>query len=140
MKEFPIAVKGFIVKGDRLLLIKRHSGDAHKPGVWKIPGGRLNSEDEDPYSGLRRECKEETGLNIDVRHPLQIDYFICDDGQKITMLIFLCTTKNSFSDVKLSEEHTDYQWVSIDTAKDVLVHFFHEGLERYKKYFMKKMD
>jgi len=137
MKEFSIAVKAFIVKGDKLLLIKRSSDDVHKPGVWEIPGGRLDSEAEDPYDGLKRETKEEVSLDIDILHPLQIDHFTREDGQKITMLIFLCTTKNSFSDVQLSEEHSDYRWVNIDSAEDILVGFFHEGLKRYKKYFLK---
>jgi 8-oxo-dGTP diphosphatase len=50
------------VDNGRLLLARR----AHPPfeGFWDIPGGFLN-EGEDPLDGLRRELKEETGLEIE---------------------------------------------------------------------------
>jgi 8-oxo-dGTP diphosphatase len=46
----------------RVLLTRR----AHPPfeGFWDIPGGFLE-EGEDPLDGLRRELKEETGLEVD---------------------------------------------------------------------------
>ena len=34
------------------------------PGLWDIPGGFLD-EDEHPLDGLRRELREETGLEIE---------------------------------------------------------------------------
>lgn len=47
----------------RVLLARR----AHEPdaGLWDVPGGFLE-EGEDPLAGLRRELREETGLEIDV--------------------------------------------------------------------------
>jgi ADP-ribose pyrophosphatase YjhB (NUDIX family) len=46
----------------RVLLARR----AHPPfeGFWDIPGGFLD-EGEDPLDGLRRELKEETGLDVE---------------------------------------------------------------------------
>src|SRR5690242_1955170 len=89
MTNFRIAVKAFIIKDDKLLLLKRRSNDVHKPGDWDIPGGRLELG-EDPFLGLKRETKEETGLDITIQRPLDIHHFTRDDGQIITMLIFLC--------------------------------------------------
>lgn len=133
MDPFRLAVKAFIVNQKRqLLIIKRRPNDVHKPGVWDLPGGRLELG-ENPFDGLKRETKEEINLGIEILNPLQIHHFTRDDGQKITMIVFLC--KSSISKVRLSEEHTDYKWVSIDDAKSLLVPNFHREVDYYKKYF-----
>ena len=57
------------VDNGRVLLGRR----AHPPfeGLWDIPGGFLN-EGEDPLDGLRRELKEETGLDVEPQRFLGI--------------------------------------------------------------------
>lgn len=35
---------------------------------WDLPGGRLN-KDEDPQTGLRREIKEELGIEVILKEP-----------------------------------------------------------------------
>ncbi|MBU1855225.1 MAG: NUDIX domain-containing protein [Nanoarchaeota archaeon] len=132
MTNFGIAVKAFIVNhNEEVLIIKRSPDDIHKPDVWDIPGGRLNTIDEDPFEGVKRETLEEVGLEIEIINPLQIKHFTRDDGQKITMIIFLC--KPLTFDVKLSKEHTEYRWIHIDKAKDILSHHFHSEIDAYKE-------
>ena len=46
----------------RLLLVRR-AGDPYR-GTWDLPGGFLE-EAETPVDGLRRELREETGLEIE---------------------------------------------------------------------------
>lgn len=79
--NFRIAVKAFIVKDQKALLIKRRPDDVHNPGKWDIPGGRLEPG-ENPLDGIKRECKEEVGFDIEVAMPLDIQNFTRDDGQK----------------------------------------------------------
>jgi ADP-ribose pyrophosphatase YjhB (NUDIX family) len=56
------AVQGVLERDGRVLLAKR----AIEPrlGHWDIPGGFLE-EGEEPLEGLRREFKEETGLDVE---------------------------------------------------------------------------
>jgi 8-oxo-dGTP diphosphatase len=122
------AVKAFIVDNNNLLIIKRSNYTVQKPGMWEIPGGRLEKKDEDPIEGLKREVKEETNLDIEIIKPLNIQYFTRADNQKIMLTIFLCTpiTKS----IKLSKEHTDFEWIDIKKAKEKLGHF-HEEVNIY---------
>ena len=136
MQKFAIAVKSFITdKKDRLLVIKRSSKDIQKPGIWEIPGGRLE-QGEDPIKGLKRETKEETGLEIDVLNPLSVRHFTRDDGQKITMIIFLCRAFKA--EIRLSKEHTEYDWISLADKDIKLTEFLHKEAEIYRKRFMKR--
>lgn len=48
---------------NRILLAKRKINP--KKGLWDLPGGFLE-EGEDPIKGLKREMKEELGINIQV--------------------------------------------------------------------------
>jgi 8-oxo-dGTP diphosphatase len=61
--SFPTASAFILDEEGRILLARR----ATEPdlGSWDVPGGFLE-EGEDPIDGLRRELREETGLEIDV--------------------------------------------------------------------------
>jgi len=136
MVDFRLAAKSFIVNNGKLLVLKRRPNDVHKPSIWEIPGGRLNLG-EDPIKGLKRETKEETGLDIEVHHPINVSHFTRDDNQKITMLVFLC--KANSKDIKLSEEHTDYDWIPLENCKEKLSDFFHREVDVFNKLELNKL-
>jgi len=129
--DFRISVKGFVVKDERVLIVRRALNDAHKPGVWEPPGGRLELG-ENPFVGLKREVKEETGLDIEILNHLDVKHFTREDGQEITMLLFLCRALNY--DVKLTEEHIDFEWVEISDVKNKLNDFFHKSIDNIGKF------
>jgi 8-oxo-dGTP diphosphatase len=55
-------VGALVLDGDRILLVRR----ARDPygSMWDVPGGFLD-EGEAPLDGLRRELREETGLDVE---------------------------------------------------------------------------
>lgn len=69
-REYPsqpiVGVGGVVISNDRALLIKR----GHPPleGQWSIPGGLLEVG-ETLMEGVRRELREETGLEV---RPLEL--------------------------------------------------------------------
>lgn len=137
MDNLAIAVKSFIVnEKEELLLIKRRDNDPHSPGVWEIPGGRL-AMGENPFDGIKRETKEETNLDIEVKEPLGIHYFTRDDGQKITMIVFLCNPLSN--DVKLSQEHTEFKWIPVEEANEIITSAFQKEVNVFRQYFSKPM-
>jgi len=135
MENFRLAAKSFIIKEGKLLVLKRRPNDVQKPNMWEIPGGRLKLG-ENPFDGIKRETKEETGVDINVLHPLSVKHFERDDGQTITLLIFLCKALND--EIKLSEEHTDFKWINLENYKEELGDFFHKEVEIFKKLELHK--
>jgi 8-oxo-dGTP diphosphatase len=86
-------VQGLLERDGRVLLARR----AHEPrrGHWDIPGGFLD-EREDPVDGLRREFREETGLEVepvellridiepyDGRHVFSVTYVVRGEGEPV---------------------------------------------------------
>jgi 8-oxo-dGTP diphosphatase len=129
------AAKAFIFHERKLLLIKRRPDDIQTPGIWEGPGGRIE-QGENPVEGLKREVKEETGLEIQVVIPFSTKQFTRKDGQIITLIIFLC--KSESAEVKLSEEHTEFAWIEIEKAKEVLTDFFHNEIDIIEKFELLK--
>jgi len=125
--EFNIAAKAFIMNDKReLLLIKRVDTDAHKPGTWEVPGGRVE-ENEDLIEGLIRETKEETGLIIEALDTIKVHNFTREDGIEINMTTFLCRQVQE-SSVVLSEEHSEHCWINIHDAISKIIDDFHDDV------------
>ncbi len=137
MDNFRNAIKAFIVHDGKMLLIKRRSTDAHEPGTWDQPGGRLELG-ESPFTGLQREVAEETGLTIEILTPIDIHFFVRDDGQKIQLTVFLCNSPKG--EIKLSEEHTEYQWKDLNDPVEEFPKNFQCCIKKFKQFeFAKNM-
>ena len=131
MDNFRNATKAFIVRDNMLFMIRRRADDPHKPGKLDIPGGRLELG-ENPFDGLKREVKEEIDGEIEILLPIAVKHFTRDDGQKITLTMFLCNLlTNSHT---LSAEHTEIKWMDINKDLKEIPDFFHEAINNYKKY------
>jgi 8-oxo-dGTP pyrophosphatase MutT (NUDIX family) len=128
--DFRVAAKAFIVRDGKLLTMKRRADDPHKPGAVDIPGGRLEPG-ESPFEGLKREVKEEINGEIEIMQPLSVRYFTRQDGQTITLIIFLC--KLLSEEIKLSYEHSEFSWVDL-SAFDQIPEFFSEAITNYRYY------
>lgn len=130
-RNFRIAVKAFIVHNNQLLVIKRRPHDVHKPGEWDIPGGRLEIG-EDPRTGVQREAMEEVGLPVEPIMPVDIHHFTRDDGQLITMIIFICKPESTA--IMLSEEHVESQWLPIDGPISQFPEWLQPTIKQYNQH------
>ncbi|OUQ07916.1 NUDIX domain-containing protein [Erysipelatoclostridium sp. An15] len=114
--RFHITVKGIVVLDNKILLLKRVKPSTDGLGFWELPGGGLEYG-ETPNQALIRELKEETGLDIVIIKPAYTFTKIREDYQTVG-IGFLCIPKNDH--VRLSDEHTDYCFVTIEKAKELL--------------------
>ncbi|GIW61302.1 MAG: DNA mismatch repair protein MutT [Patescibacteria group bacterium] len=108
-----IGVYGAILdKEKNLLILKRASHDSH-PGIWEIPGGALNFN-EDLDQGVQREVYEETGLSVNALFPFAAYSEISTKGYQVIRIAYLCKLLNDKHSVSLSSEHDEYQWVNLE--------------------------
>lgn len=60
-------VAGVLTDGERLCITRRRA-HAHQGGKWEFPGGKLEPG-EAPLAGLKRELREELGIEVRRAHP-----------------------------------------------------------------------
>ena len=104
-----VAVNAFLMKDEQFLLLNRND----PPLIWGTPGGKLDIN-EDPITGLKREVKEETGLEIEVVMPVTT-WFGSFNNKNIFAVDYLCYYKSG--EIKLSEEHNSFKWLSLKDLK-----------------------
>jgi len=109
---------GLIVKqgenGEILLLLIQRAADDHWPLHFECPRGKCdNGPNEKLIPCLKREIKEETGLDVEPIKLIDKFSYLADRGtRQSTQYNFLCHLKNQKQTIKLSKEHDNYQWVS----------------------------
>jgi 8-oxo-dGTP diphosphatase len=101
------SMKGMILCNNKVLILKRALKTNFGGGNWEFPGGKLEFGEE-LTEGLRREIREETGLNVEVKKILFATSFRIQENKQVIIMNYLCQS-NSF-DVELSDEHTDFMW------------------------------
>jgi 8-oxo-dGTP diphosphatase len=109
-----VAVKGIIIRNGKALIIKRSDDDEIGAGTWECVGGKIEFG-ENLEAALVREVKEEAGLNISVSKILYATTFKTDPTRQVVILTYLCESLEE--EVRLSPEHTDYQWVTKEQLK-----------------------
>lgn len=125
-----VAITAIIVKDDKYLVTRRSPDKKRFPGMWVVPGGKLESDDylQLPKDTefywynvlertLRREVQEEVGLEIDNVEYLTSLATVHDDGSP--SLVISCIADYASGEVTLQEGETDaFEWVTLEEAKE----------------------
>jgi ADP-ribose pyrophosphatase YjhB (NUDIX family) len=104
-----LAVGAIVIRDNHLLMVRRAQEPAR--GLWSVPGGKVERS-EYLSDALRREVREETGLEIDVGELAGFFEVIGDDDHYVIM-DFL--SSYSGSDVPRPGDDVDrVRWVPLD--------------------------
>ncbi|MEK7664842.1 MAG: NUDIX hydrolase [Patescibacteria group bacterium] len=98
----------------KIFILKRSSQEPSYPNLWDLPGGKVKNG-ETLQEATKRETKEESGLDVELRR----NYFYvynCPD-KKFNIYGFKARSING--DVLLSEEHTEFKWISKDNWENL---------------------
>jgi len=104
--------------------------------LWDFPGGKIKWN-EDLEGALKREVKEETGLEIRVGKPFHVwKYEVVEKnsrsfGKRIILIAMRCDYLSG--QINLSQEHSDFEWVS--KKKFGKAHYSREWLNALNRYF-----
>lgn len=106
--RFYLCVKGVVTDGQgRALLLKRTADTAVDPGLWDLPGGKLDPGElfDDAF---RREVREETGLDVEIVGVAGARDWVIP-SRRVVYLILRASADSD--DVCLSDEHVAFAWV-----------------------------
>lgn len=115
-KPYGLTMRGIVKNSEgKILVLRRHPKSKTNPHKWELPGGKTE-KCEYFDEALIREIKEETNLDVkvgDFCEAVQDDY----DHKRTVQLIMYA--KDVTGEVKISDEHDDWMWASLDEIKSL---------------------
>jgi len=122
------AAAGIIYKehtdGLRKILLIQRAKDDHWPLFYEFPRGKCDKPvGESVVKCVKREIKEETGIDVKIESLLGKYEYMADKGTRhTTCYVFQCRMTNRDQEVKLSKEHQDSMWVyEVGQAQNILL-------------------
>ena len=122
--EHPILVTAAIIKNKKgeYLITQRKPG-AHNGLRWEFPGGKLELG-ETPEDCLKREIKEELGIDIEVKDVFDVSSFVYEKKEAdkiikkhIVLVAYHCEYHGPEDGIK-KDGINNYAWASIDDFKN----------------------
>jgi 8-oxo-dGTP diphosphatase len=125
-----VAITAIIVKDNKYLIVRRSLNKKRFPGMWTVPGGKMETsdylqlpKDTEFYwynvleRTLRRETKEEVGIDIDNIEYVTSLATVHSDGSP--SLVISCVADYVSEEIKLqAEENDQFAWVNLEEAKN----------------------
>ena len=112
-----IAVGALITDNESNILLARHPDRG-----WEIPGGYVKLG-EDLITALKREIKEETGIDVSVGALAGIHQNIqVESNQLPTKVIFDFLAHKQSGELRTSDEHLEVRWFSREKVLSRITH------------------
>lgn len=129
-KLFFVGFKALIANSENKFMLMEEDVSDHTiktDPYWDMPGGRIQ-KGEDAEAALKREVEEETGITeltstsfftaVISNHEIKV----ADDERAGLLLMIYKVSVPEDSKIRLSEEHTAYEWVDATEAAKRLSH------------------
>jgi len=103
--RFPVSVKGIVVRGDKVALLRNDRDE------WELPGGKLELS-ESPERCLAREIAEELKLEVEPERIVGSWVYTIAPDVHVLVLTYGCS-ESSPDEAVLSDEHKELRWFSL---------------------------
>ena len=103
--RFPVSVKGIVVRGDKVVLLRNDRDE------WELPGGKLELS-ESPERCLAREIAEELKLEVEPERIVGSWVYTIAPDVHVLVLTYGCS-ESSPDEAVLSDEHKELRWFSL---------------------------
>jgi len=127
------AVVAVVENNGNILIGKKVSGNHFLSGKWHIPGGKVKPDESDEQA-LKREMKEECGIDVKVERFIEEFY---EPSAKMHAKWYLCSCEKC--DTNAGGDLTDVKWVGKNVVEEVCDR---KAVERWpdkiKKFFTTK--
>ncbi len=122
--------------GIEFLLLKR-AEDQIYPTVWQMVSGKIK-ENEKAFETSLRELKEETNLTpLKMWVAPKVNSFYSSHSDSICLIPVFAVQVKKYSKVIISDEHSEYKWVTSDEARILLAwDGQRKAVELIEEYFL----
>lgn len=116
LMETEIVTKAVLAnEKDEILIVRRSKTAPRRPLQWDLPGGGVESGDENFAKAVSREVLEETGIAVDHRD-LRLVHTHTEIIKGVNVIWLHFAASVAKPEVKLSFEHSEYQWLPLEKA------------------------
>ena len=105
MKKVKVVAAAIVQEGKLFVALRGPSMSS--PGLWELPGGKVELGEKD-REALLRECQEELRIDISVGSFLAKSE-VAVRGKRIVMSVYLCQLQGGSPQLM---EHAAYRWIA----------------------------
>jgi 8-oxo-dGTP diphosphatase len=105
-----LVAAAIVVENGRVLLTQRKAG-THLAGAWEFPGGKVEPG-EDPRATVRRELREELGIEVAVGEIVDVTFHRYAEAEKAVLLLFFEAEREASSPEPTAIEVAAVKWGS----------------------------
>lgn len=95
--RMPVSVKGICFIDGKVILLKNERNE------WDLPGGKIGRR-ETVKAALKREIKEELGIEVKVEELLEVFTARMNHQVDVLIVVYLCSTISRPEDLVISQE------------------------------------
>jgi len=99
-----------LIENGRVLLTQRKAG-AHLEGKWEFPGGKVEPG-EDPREALRRELREELGIETAIGEILEVTSHRYVEAERTVVLLFFLAARTTDSPAVRAVDVAAFEWAT----------------------------
>lgn len=125
----------FIHKDGKLFVARRAPTKSFLPGIHELPGGHIEFG-ESMEDGLKREIKEEFGIEIVVGDPFHAFTYTWNNNTKHAVeVIYFATMSDPNQEIQLDPtDHSEFNWITKSEVLNFFINDDQEGIAANKGF------